>query len=335
MSNISMKNLSVTIFGESHGQCVGGVITGFPAGLKIDFDALHIDMDRRKPGKDKLSTPRKEDDDFEFVSGIMDGVTTGAPLCVIIKNTSQHSSDYSKLKSVPRPSHADYAAYIKYSGYNDIRGGGHFSGRLTAPLVCIGSLCKQYLYKKNITLNAYVESVGGIKNNSAEVVSDEIKELIKSMAESGDSVGGKVFCCAKGVPAGIGGPLFEGIEGRLSQLLFGIPAVKAVEFGLGEDFGAALGSEVNDMYRMKDNSVILTSNNNGGINGGITNGNSIEVKVTFKPTPSIFKEQKSVNLEKGENCDLKIQGRHDPCIVLRGVPVVESVTAIGILDMVI
>ena len=334
MSSISLKNLNFTVFGESHGKGIGAVITGFPAGVEIDFDAIRKDMDRRKPGKDKLSTPRKEADEFEFVSGVMDGVTTGAPICVMIYNTSQHSSDYSKLKTIPRPSHSDYAAYIKYNGFNDIRGGGHFSGRLTAPIVCIGSLCKQYLAKKNITVNASVDSIGGFKNTAPEYVSEDIQKLISEKAHEGDSVGGKVQCSAKGIPAGIGGPLFEGIEGKLSQLLFGIPAVKAVEFGLGKDFAVSSGSEVNDQYRFENDKVVTTSNNNGGITGGITNGNPIDVKVTFKPTPSIFKMQQSINLETKENCDLKIQGRHDPCIVIRAVPVVEAVTAIGIMDMV-
>lgn len=334
MSSISLKNLNFTVFGESHGKGIGAVITGFPAGVEIDFDAIRKDMDRRKPGKDKLSTPRKEADEFEFVSGVMDGVTTGAPICVMIYNTSQHSSDYSKLKTIPRPSHSDYAAYIKYNGFNDIRGGGHFSGRLTAPIVCIGSLCKQYLAQKNITVNAFVDSITGIKNTAPEYVSEDIQKLITEKAHEGDSVGGKVQCSAKGIPAGIGGPLFEGIEGKLSQLLFGIPAVKAVEFGLGENFAVSSGSEVNDQYRFENDKVVTTSNNNGGITGGITNGNPIDVKVTFKPTPSIFKMQQSINLETKENCDLKIQGRHDPCIVIRAVPVVEAITAIGIMDMV-
>ncbi len=334
MSSISMKNLSLSIFGESHGKCIGAVITGFPAGFKIDFEAIRKDMDRRKPGKDKLSTPRKEADEFEFVSGVMDGITTGAPICVIIYNTSQHSSDYSKLKAIPRPSHADYAAYVKYNGFNDIRGGGHFSGRLTAPVVCIGSLCKQYLEKTGINVSAYVESIGGIKNTDLKYVSEDIQNLISEKAHEGDSVGGKVFCSASGLPAGIGGPLFDGIEGRLSQLLFGIPAVKAVEFGIGGDYAISCGSDVNDPYAIKDGRISVTSNNNGGITGGITNGNPIDVHITFKPTPSIFKKQNSVNLENMENCELQIQGRHDPCIVIRAVPVVESVMAIGIMDMV-
>lgn len=335
MSSISLTNISLSVFGESHGQCVGAVVTGFPAGFEIDFNSIRMDMDRRKPGKDKLSTPRKEEDEFEFVSGVLDGVTTGAPICVIIHNTSQHSSDYSKLKAVPRPSHSDYSAYIKYKGFNDIRGGGHFSGRLTAPIVCIGSLCKQYLAKNNISVFASVESIGGIENTSVDHVSEEIQELIKLKAHEGDSVGGKVFCSATGVPAGIGGPLFEGVEGKISQLVFGIPAVKAVEFGLGEEYARSYGSDVNDQYTINNGRIKTTSNNNGGITGGITNGNAIDFKVTFKPTPSIFKAQQSVNLETNESCELKIQGRHDPCIVIRAVPVVEAVTAIGILDMVI
>lgn len=334
MSSISLKNISFNVFGESHGKCIGAVITGFPAGIEIDFDAIRRDMDRRKPGKDKLSTPRKEADEFEFVSGVLDGITTGAPICVMIYNTSQHSSDYSKLKTTPRPSHSDYAAFVKYNGFNDIRGGGHFSGRLTAPIVCIGSLFKQYLSKKNIEVNASVYSIGGIKNTDSGYVCDEIKELISLKAHEGDSVGGKVVCRATGVPVGIGGPLFDGIEGKLSQLLFGIPAVKAVEFGLGEDYSVSTGSEVNDGFRIENGEVVITSNNNGGITGGITNGNPIEVKLTFKPTPSIFKTQQSVDLSKMENCDLKIQGRHDPCIVIRAVPVVEAVMSIGIMDMV-
>lgn len=334
MSSISLKNLNFTVFGESHGKGIGAVLTGFPAGIKIDYDAIRKDMDRRKPGKDKLSTPRKEADDFEFVSGVFDGTTTGAPICVMIKNTTQHSSDYDKLKNIPRPSHADYAAYIKYDGYNDIRGGGHFSGRLTAPIVCIGSLCKQYLAKFNITVNASVHSIGGLINNVTEYVSEDIQKLITEKANEGDSVGGKVVCSATGVPAGIGGPLFDGIEGKLAQMLYGIPAVKAVEFGLGEEFSNSVGSEVNDQYRIDNGNIVTTSNNNGGITGGITNGNQIDVKVTFKPTPSIFKMQQSVDLQNLTNCDLQIQGRHDPCIVIRAVPVVECVMAIGIMDMV-
>ena len=194
MSSISMKNLTLTVFGESHGECVGAVLTGFPSGYKIDYELLRADMQKRKPGQNKLSTPRKEDDDFRIVSGVLEGVTTGAPICVIIDNTSQHSSDYEKLKNIPRPSHADYPAYVKYSGFNDIRGGGHFSGRLTAPLVCIGSLCKQYLETKGIKVKSNVYSVGGVVNTSTDGVSEDIQNLIIKQSECGDSVGGQVLC---------------------------------------------------------------------------------------------------------------------------------------------
>ena len=326
--------MTMTVFGESHGECVGAVLTGFPAGVTIDFNAVKADMDRRKPGKDRLSTQRKEEDEFRIVSGVLDGVTTGAPICVIIENRSHHSADYDKLKNIPRPSHADYPASVKYNGYNDVRGGGHFSARLTAPIVCLGSICKQFLSQKNIEINAFVHSVGNITNNSINGVNKEIEDLILSYSKDGDSVGGKVACSVKGIPVGIGGPLFEGIEGKLSQLLFGIPAVKAVEFGLGTEYAEKNGSTANDQYRIVDGVIETITNNNGGITGGISNGNNIDFKLTFKPTPSIFKEQHSVDLNKMEDCTLKIVGRHDPCIVLRAVPVVECVTAIGILDMV-
>lgn len=333
MSFISLKNLSLSVFGESHGECIGAVLTGFPCGFKIDFDFIRKDMERRKPGQNEMSTKRKEEDEFSFVSGVLDGVTTGAPICVIIKNTSAHSYDYEKTKNIPRPSHSDYSAYVKYNGFTDKRGGGHFSGRLTAPVVCLGSLCRQYLLMKNIDVNAKVVNIGGITNKS-DTISGEIKDLIINQSKRGDSVGGKVFCSAKGVPAGIGGPLFEGIEGKLSVLLFGIPAVKAVEFGLGTYFSESFGSNVNDEIQIKNGKICTFSNNNGGITGGITNGENIDVTVTFKPTPSIYKKQRSVNLDKMENCDLEIKGRHDPCIVPRAVPVVEAVMSIGILDMV-
>lgn len=333
MSFISLKNLSLSVFGESHGECIGAVLTGFPCGFKIDFDFIRKDMERRKPGQNEMSTKRKEEDEFSFVSGVLNGITTGAPICVIIKNTSAHSYDYEKTKNIPRPSHSDYSAYVKYNGFTDIRGGGHFSGRLTAPVVCLGSLCRQYLLTKNIDVNAKVINIGGITNKS-DTISGEIKDLIINQSKCGDSVGGKVFCSAKGVPAGIGGPLFEGIEGKLSVLLFGIPAVKAVEFGLGTYFSESFGSNVNDEIQIRNGKICTFSNNNGGITGGITNGENIDVTVTFKPTPSIFKKQRSVNLDKMENCDLEIKGRHDPCIVPRAVPVVEAVMSIGILDMV-
>ena len=335
MSNISMKNITLTLFGESHGKCVGGVITGFPPGLKVSYDEIKKDMDRRKPGQSNLTTKRKESDDFEFLSGIYNDITTGAPICITIKNSEHHSNDYENIKNIPRPSHADYPAYVKYSGYNDVRGGGHFSGRLTAPVVCLGSLCKQFLKTKNISIYANIENIGGIKNTAKDGIDYKIQKLISDTAAKGDSVGGKILCLAKGIPAGYGGPLFEGIEGTLSKLFFGIPAVKAVEFGLGGGFADSFGSKVNDIYSIKDGEIRTLSNNNGGIAGGITNGNSIDALLTFKPTPSIYITQKSVDLKEMKEAELKIKGRHDPCIVLRAVPVAEAIMSIEIMDMVI
>lgn len=332
MSSISLQNISLSVYGESHGECVGAVLTGFPAGHKVDYDAIKADMDRRKPGG-KLATKRKEDDDFDILSGVYNGYTTGAPICVQIKNTSHHSSDYDNLKFIPRPSHSDYSAYVKYKGFTDIRGGGHFSGRLTAPIVCVGSLCKQYLKYNNIDVSARVLKIGGVENTAAEGISEEIAELVAKTAKEGDSVGGKIGCKVSGVAAGIGGPLFDGIEGRLSPLLFGIPAVKAVEFGLGTGFANGCGSQMNDGYRVVDGRVRTVTNNNGGILGGITSGENIEFSVTLKPTPSIYKPQQSVDLKSMENTELVIRGRHDPCIVLRAVAVVEAVASIGILDI--
>lgn len=336
MSSISLKNLTLTVFGESHGYGVGGVITGLPAGCKIDFVRLREDMDRRRPGQNKTSTPRKENDDYTVVSGLMEDFTTGAPLCIMIKNTNTHSEDYIKLKDVPRPSHADYPAWVKYGGFNDPRGGGHFSGRLTAPLVCLGGICKQILNQMGVQVRAAISNVGDILNDTTDgSPSEAIIKLIEKHRSEGDSVGGSVQCTVTGVPAGKGGPLFEGAEGMLSQLLFGIPAVKGVEFGLGFGFTVSSGSEVNDRYRIEDGAVVTTTNNNGGITGGITNGMPVTVRVAFKPTPSIFKPQQSVDLSSMTNTELQIKGRHDPCIVLRAVPVVEAVMSFGILDLVL
>jgi chorismate synthase len=307
------------------------------------------DMERRKPGKDKLSTTRKEEDEFEIVSGELDGYTTGAPLCVLIKNSDTHSSDYSSLKDIPRPSHSDYSAYLKYDGYNDIRGGGHFSGRLTAPIVCLGSICKQILLKENIKIYGHILKIGNVKDKSLlEVnyeelneglyisdIKDKVENIIEKAREAKDSIGATVECGVYNMKKGVGGPLFDGLEGKLATLLYGIPAVKAVEFGLGSDFSNSYGSEVNDCYEIKDGEVKLKSNNNGGITGGITNGEPIIVKATFKPTPSISREQDSVNLKKMENEKLVIKGRHDPVVALRAVPVMENILAFGILDSIL
>lgn len=350
MSSITLKNLSMTIFGESHGSMIGGVITGLPAGHRVDTEKIYKDVLRRKPGDGKMATARKETDEFEIVSGVLDSVTTGAPLCVIIKNSDSHSSDYSYLKNTPRPSHSDYSAYLKYNGFNDIRGGGHFSGRLTAPIVVLGAICKQLLAKDNIFVAAHVLKVMDISDKSfldadskdyekilsgSKTILDiekDIEEVVNNARENCDSVGGILECAVINMEKGIGGPLFEGLEGKLSSLIFGIPAVKAVEFGMGRDFACGFGSSLNDCYEMRDGEVRTITNNNGGILGGISNGENIVVRATFKPTPSIFKPQKTVNLETNKEEILTIKGRHDPIVALRALPVLESVVAFGILD---
>lgn len=353
MSSINLKNLSMTIFGESHGTLIGGVVTGFPAGLKLDYEKIYKDVKRRMPGNDAFSTTRKETDEFEIVSGVLDDITTGAPLCVLIKNSDSHSTDYSYLKNTPRPSHSDYTAYLKYNGYNDIRGGGHFSGRLTAPIVVLGSICKQFLEKENIKvishiykvkefcdksfINATDEEIKNIISGKRTIldIEDKILDKIKKAKEDGDSLGGCIECAVLNMKKGIGGPLFEGLEGKLSQLVYAIPAVKAVEFGAGANYLDDYGSTLNDLYEIKDGKVRTSSNNNGGILGGITNGENIVLRATFKPTPSIFKEQKTVNLNSMSEEMLTIKGRHDPIVALRGIPALEGIVAFGILDSIL
>lgn len=348
MSHIDLKNLSLTIFGESHSPLVGGVITGLPAGFTIPMDEIMRDMNRRKPGQNRLSTQRREEDIPRVVSGVLDGVTTGAPLCVLIENTNQHSKDYSKLKELPRPSHSDYTAYVKYHGYNDIRGGGHFSGRLTAPIVFLGSLCKQLLKEKDIRICTHISELCGIKDKPLssiqpdlegkhfpaidDKVAAEMAARIEMARDDLDSVGGIIECSVFGVPAGVGGPLFEGVEGKLSSLLYGVPAVKGVSFGTGFGFSSLTGSQANDPFYLDGDEIKTKTNHNGGVLGGITSGMPVNFQVCIKPTPSIYKEQDTVNLKTRKNEKLTVEGRHDPCILVRAVPVIECITAIGILD---
>lgn len=354
MSSINLKNLSMTVFGESHGKMIGGVISGIPAGFEINLDKIKKDMERRKPGRDNLSTTRKESDEFEIVSGLLDGYTTGAPICVLIKNSDTHSSDYSDIKNKPRPSHSDYTAYLKYNGYNDIRGGGHFSGRLTAPIVCLGNICKQILEAEGIKICGHIYRVKDIYDKSLltaneseinnlfeseypyiENIKDDIEKLICDAKANEDSLGGIVECVVFNMKKGIGGPLFDGLEGKLANLIYAIPAVKGVEFGLGLEFANSFASEVNDCYEIKNGEIRTITNNNGGILGGITNGEPIILRAAFKPTPSISKEQRTVDVKNMENTTLKIKGRHDPIIALRAVPVVENMLAFGILDSIL
>ena len=355
MSSEFGKNIKLSIFGESHGEAIGCVIDGLPSGVRLDMDKIYLDMSRRAPGKDKTATPRLEKDIPHILSGVLDSVTTGAPLAMIIENTNTKSGDYSNLLTVPRPSHSDYPAYVKYGGNNDIRGGGHFSGRLTAPLVFAGAVAKQILGEKGITIGAHIAQIGSArdemldKNNisadllnqltskSFSVISKDAEENMRAVVEEArmslDSVGGAVECAVVGLPIGIGSNMFSTVESHLSSILFGIPAVKDVQFGAGFDFAEMTGSQANDGYRIKDGAVSLVSNNNGGVLGGMTTGAPLVLSVVIKPTPSISQPQQSVNLQTMTDETLVIHGRHDPCIVPRAVPVVEAAVALGILDL--
>lgn len=357
MSSNFGDNIKLSIFGESHGEAIGCVIDGLPSGVKLDMDKIYLDMSRRAPGKDRTATPRLEKDIPHIISGVLNGVTTGAPLAMIIENTNTKSGDYSNLMTVPRPSHSDYPAYVKYNGNNDIRGGGHFSGRLTAPIVFAGAVAKQILAKKGITVGAHILRVGNVvdekfdklnvdretlenlSKKSFSTLSPEAEKYMRNEIEKArldcNSVGGIVECAAVGLPVGVGANIFSTVESKLSSILFGIPAVKGVEFGTGFGFSKMLGSDANDQYCIKDGKVALMSNNNGGVLGGMTNGAPIVVSVAFKPTPSIAKKQKSVNLQTMKEEELVIKGRHDPCIVPRAVPVVEGAVAFGLLDLMI
>jgi len=355
MSSSWGTNIELSIFGESHGQAIGIVIGNLPAGIQLDMVDIRRQMKRRAPGLNIMSTPRKEKDEVQIMSGLMGDVTTGAPLCAMIYNSDQHSKDYSLLQECMRPGHSDYPAYIKYKGFNDVRGGGHFSGRITAPIVFAGNIAKQILKQKGIIIGAHILSIGKIKDEKFPVnvddemllklsekqyptikedVFEKMEETILKAKENLDSVGGKIECVALHVPAGVGEPFFDSLESHLSSLMFSIPAVKSVSFGDGESIDEMLGSEANDCYYYDEEGNVRTStNHNGGITGGITNGMPVSCTVTFKPTPSIAKKQKTINIETKENVELKIKGRHDPCIVQRAVVVVEAMMALGILDM--
>lgn len=355
MSGMWGSKIKLSIFGESHGNAIGITIDGLPAGFSIDMDKIMMEMSRRAPGKSSLSTPRKESDIPEILSGYFEGKTTGTPLCAIIRNSNTKSKDYSKLKDVMRPGHADYTGAVRYKGFNDYRGGGHFSGRITAPLVFAGAICKQILEVKGIIVSAHINSIGKIKDcsflesdisdellNSFKEkelplintkLEDEMRQEILSTRSSGDSIGGTIECAILGVSPGIGDPFFDSVESTLAHLMFSVPAVKGIEFGKGFDISKMRGSEANDEYYLENGNIKTKTNNNGGILGGITNGMPIIFNVAIKPTASIFKEQKAVNIITMEETTLCIEGRHDPCIVQRALPVIEAVAAIGITEL--
>lgn len=350
MSSTYGEMIRLSIFGQSHGPAIGMTLDGVPAGLPVDLDKLQEFLGRRAPGQNNWSTPRKEADRPEFLSGILNGFTTGAPIAAIIRNTNTRSGDYNNLKNCPRPGHADYTAQMKYRGFQDAAGGGHFSGRLTAPLCIAGGLCKQWLENEGVRIGAHIVQIGlmegeyfKLRNPALDQIRTDFPTLTPEAAETmqdiiakarsqGESVGGIIECAATGLPVGLGEPMFGGMESRIAQIVYGIPAVKSLEFGLGESYAVIPGSESNDDFTIENGEIITTTNNCGGILGGITNGMPLVFSATLKPTPSISKPQQTVNLETGEITTLEIKGRHDPCIVPRAVPVVEAAAAIAIFD---
>lgn len=326
MKNTIGNSLTVTLFGESHGKAIGAVIDGIASGIKVDEEYIASQLTRRRP-KDALSTPRGEKDEFSILSGVFEGHTTGTPICITIPNTDTHSSDYGEMQYKMRPSHADYTANCRYNGFQDYRGGGHFSGRITAALVAAGALVLPALNKKGICINTNILSIAG------ETKEEIWKEKILASKSEGDSVGGVLQTVVTGIPAGVGEPWFDTVEGMLSHAIFSIPAVKGIEFGLGFGFADKLGSEVNDQMYVDGDTVKCYTNNNGGALGGITNGMPIVFNAVIKPTPTIGKEQKTVDINTMSDTTLAARGRHDPCIVHRAAVVVESVTALVVADM--
>lgn len=356
MSSMWGERIRISIFGGSHTEAIGVTLDGLPAGEQIDWKAILTQMARRAPGQDSTSTPRKEKDAPRVLCGLLDGVTTGAPLTAMIENTNQHSKDYDDLRVRPRPGHADYTAAVRYGGHNDIRGGGHFSGRLTAPLVFAGAIAAQILERRGIFIASHITSIGNVGGGLIDPVlpdqallqrlrqeyfpvadsaaREKMREVIESARESGDSVGGTVECFVTGLPAGAGNPMFGGAENLIASLVFGIPAVKGIDFGAGFSAAYLKGSENNDaFYYDEEGNVRTRTNHSGGILGGITNGMPLIFQVAFKPTPSIAMEQDTVNLQTGENAKLVVGGRHDPCIVPRAAPVVEAAAAVACLEL--
>ena len=322
--------MTYPIFGESHGPAIGVVLEGVPSGVEMDLDFIRAELQRRAPGKSALTTARKEADEPEILSGVFDGKTTGTPLCAIIRNTDTRSKDYAKLKHLPRPSHADYAGAVRYGGFNDYRGGGHFSGRLTAPLVFAGALAKLILQEKGVIITSAISILEGTPDPSPE----EIEEIILAARKAGDSVGGAISCTVTGISAGFGAPDFGcNAEGIFAQHLFAVPAVKGIAFGAGFGFSCMRGSEANDPFYMEEGQVKTRTNASGGINGGITNGMPIVFEVAIRPTPSIAMEQNTVDLAEKKDATLVIEGRHDPCIVQRALPVVEAAAALASCEL--
>ncbi len=355
MASYLGEHIHVSVFGQSHSPAIGVVVDGLPAGERVDMEELGRFLKRRAPGQNATSTPRKEADLPQFLSGLVDDVTCGAPLAALIENTNTRSQDYAQLRDKPRPGHADFTAQVKYGGFQDVAGGGHFSGRLTAPLCIAGGICLQILKRRGIEVAAHIASIAGEADRPFDPMGESVETLdalkrapfpvldekagermrkvILQAKEEGDSVGGIVECLVTGAPAGLGEPMFGGMENRLAAALFGIPAVKGVEFGAGFGVATMRGSENNDPFTVKDGKLVTETNHAGGILGGITNGMPLVFRLAVKPTPSIAKQQQTVSLSKKQVEELVVTGRHDPCIVPRAVPVVEAVTALVLTDL--
>ncbi len=356
MSSDFGNNIKISVFGQSHSEGIGVVIDGLPAGKKLDFEAVTAFLARRSSGGGALTTARTEKDKPHILSGVVDDVTCGAPLCAVFINGDIQSSDYDIIADVPRPSHADYSAHIKFGGFNDFRGGGHFSARLTAPLCFAGAVCIQLLREMGIEIAAHISSIGSVEDrrfSPTEITAEELRALkrkanpviddavfdemcveILSAKDEGDSVGGTVECCVVGLPVGVGEPIFDGLENRIAACVFAIPAVKGIEFGNGFDCASLRGSKNNDAFYYDGETVKTRTNNCGGIQGGLSNGMPLIFRLAFKPTPSIACEQASISLSKGTDVKLCVEGRHDPCVVLRAVPCVEAAAAIAVYDLI-
>ncbi len=337
---MSFDRLKVEIFGASHAESIGAVVQGFPSGFKVDLKALE-QFAKRRLSTGKFTTPRKEEDKFT-VTGLVDGKTLGK-IAFEIENKNVKSSDYKKINSIPRPSHADYPCYVKYGKI--FEGGGNYSGRMTAPLTLVGGVAEQMLLNLGITVKAYVYSIGNVKGRSYKdgyekadelgLNLDKAQKVLEAAQKEGDSLGGTVECIVQGMPIGVGDALFSGLEGKIASNVFAIPAVKGIEFGSGFDLSSMKGSEANDPIVLMGNKIKIKTNKAGGINGGMSNGEDITLKVAFRPTPSISKPQKSVDLKSMDNVELKIGGRHDVCFVPRAAVVVEAVVALSVLDSVL
>ena len=346
MSSSYGENLRIHIFGESHGSAVGVTMEGIPAGEAVDLDGLQKFLDRRAPGRNPWSTPRKEADIPEFLSGLREGKTCGTPVTAILRSANTRSGDYDALRDVPRPGHADYTAWVKYGESRDSRGGGHFSGRLTAPLCVAGGICLQLLARQGIEVVSRIAAIGGVQDEGEltastaaktfPTVSDARGEAMRAAIGearlAGDSLGGVIECAVLGLPAGLGDPMFDGMENRIASAIFAVPAVKGIEFGAGFAAAGLRGSENNDPFSVENGRIITTSNHCGGILGGITDGMPLTFRAAVKPTPSIARPQQSVNLKTGKIVPLTVTGRHDPCIVPRAVPCIEAAAAIAVYD---